>query len=230
MRDLLVSEERNDLASLRDQLDLVLARIGDNGIFSATLEPVLVDTLARVQATHSRELSRTLAPLVVSTIRSELRNSREEMVNALYPLTGKMVSAALRAAMARLSEQINTRIEAASNPQMMWARLKAKLTGKAVSTYVLARAEPAHIMRAILIEKNSGTLVALWARGGDETGDADMVSGLIEPLSSFASQTYANRQSDLRTIELAGDNLHLRHAPAYLLALDVEGRSHQNTA
>ncbi len=223
LRNLLLKQEHDDLASINIQLDTLRARVGDNGTFAAALEPVLIETLSRLRETQARDLSRTLAPLVVPTIRAEFRNSREELVNAIYPLTGKMVSSAIRSALAKLSEDINRRVEAASNPQMLMARIKGKATGKPVSTYMMAGSGPAQIVRAILVEKNSGTLVAHWARDGDAAGDADMVGSLIAALTTFAAQTYASRESDLRNVELEGHHLTLRHSPAYLLALDVEG-------
>jgi len=220
LRSLLLREDRNEIAEIRKTLRAIDGRVGTDEEFAASLQAVLLDAIAEVRRTNGRQLNRTLAPLVVETIRSEVRNSREELVNALYPLTGKMVAASMRDAVERMTQSINDSVERASNPTLLLAKAKSKITGRPMAAHVLA-GNAIHVDRAILIDRRDGTVLCSYER--EDGGDTDLVSGLIAALSTFASQTYSHTNSDLRTVELDGHRLILRHSPIYLLALEVGG-------
>lgn len=223
LRELLLRDDRAALDEIRKHLATLQERVGSDPALTEALHPVLLDALTSVQAERGPELRRLLAPLVVASIRAEVRNSREELVNALYPLTGKLVAASMRDALAKLTDSLNERVENASNPRILAARIRSRLTGKPISATLLRGTERGTITRAIVLERQSGSVVAQWSNTETGGSDADMVGGLIAALSSFASQTYAGRNSDLRSVELEGHHLVLRHSPSLMLALDVDG-------
>ncbi len=224
LKALLVDDERQDIQELRKQIETLQSYAGSHEEFSATLSDVLLETLDRLQASDPKSLTRTLSPSVVTSIKREISNSRDDMVEALYPITGRMVSASVKSAMQKLTDDINQRFDSLTSPEYIIAKIKSRATGRPISDFTMVGQKSAEISQILLIEKASGISVAYWSDENEAPTDKDMVSGLLSAISTFAEETYKNdTDTELRTIDLNGKQLAIRHSARHLLAIDFTG-------
>ncbi|MEO0327298.1 MAG: OmpA family protein [Pseudomonadota bacterium] len=224
LRELLLDKERQKLHEIEALLDEVRARAGSEEAFAETLNSVLLEALKQVQRTDPKGLTRTLSPSVVTSIKREIVNSRDDMVEALYPITGRMVSAAVQNAIQNLADDINRKFDSALSPQLVVAKLKSVATGKPLSDFTLAGSADGSITQILLIEKASGVSVSHWHKDDGQQTNKDMVSGLLSALSTFANETYSNdSNTELRTIDLNGTKIAMRHSARHILAVEFDG-------
>ncbi|MEM7376649.1 MAG: hypothetical protein AAF460_03980 [Pseudomonadota bacterium] len=246
LRNILVGEERRDLDDLRQQLDdaresaannqnqlaelthmaeALQARADDQGAFLNATADVLPEALKQAGEADSAAVSRALSPFVVSSIRKEIVNSRDEMVDALYPITGRLVTAAVRNAIAKLSEDINERMNALTSGAMWRARVQAWRTGEPVSKFVLAGSGEFRVLRAMLLDRGAGTPLSV-AESEDvpDRSDTNLISGLLAALSNLAQEVYTSAEDELRRVDLNGRQIAFRRSAAQLLVVEFIGQ------
>ncbi|MCX7898877.1 MAG: OmpA family protein [Methylocystis sp.] len=209
-----------DMAARVQKLD---ARLGDDQKLGEASGDVLIEAITRAESTRGRELSAALAPAVVSAIRSEIKNSKEMMVEALYPITGRLVTAAVANAFRDLVETMNARIDALVSANSWRLRLRALATGKTMAEVALAESEAGRLKRALLLERGSGRVLAIWPESGAETENADLASGMIAAITEFASNVYADRGGELRMLDLGASEVFLRASPRVIVAAEFGG-------
>ncbi|MEM6986490.1 MAG: hypothetical protein AAF499_08105 [Pseudomonadota bacterium] len=246
LRNILLGEERRELDDVRRQLDAandsakaanaqlaqltqlteaLQARADDQSAFVDATADALPEALKRAGKSDSSAVSRALSPYVVASIRKEIVNSRDEMVDALYPITGRLVTAAVRNAIAKLSEDINERMSALTSSAMWRARVQAWRTGEPVSKFVLASGGDFRVLRAMLLDRGAGTPLSV-AESEDvpERSDTNLISGLLAALSNLAQEVYTSAEDELRRVDLNGRQIAFRRSASQLLVVEFIGR------
>ena len=236
LRALLLADER----VRRDENDVELrSAIADalkRDEFFDLLKRDLAAALVQAERANPKAVSRALAPAVVHSIRREIVNSRDDMVEALYPITGRLVRAAVADAFTGFIADINRRLEAVTSPSVLTAHLKAIIYRKPASTFLIADAVDALVLkRALLIDRQTGTPTYVW-RDGTEGGEdaardeALLVSSMFAAISAFAAEKYDAPGAELRTLDLNGRQVALRHSARHMLVVEHEGRVTQAAA
>ena len=246
LRNILLGEERRELDDVRRQLDAandsakaanaqlaqltqltetLQARADDQSAFVDATADALPEALKRAGKSDSSAVSRALSPYVVASIRKEIVNSRDEMVDALYPITGRLVTAAVRNAIAKLSEDINERMSALTSSAMWRARVQAWRAGEPVSKFVLASGGDFRVLRAMLLDRGAGTPLSV-AESEDvpERSDTNLISGLLAALSNLAQEVYTSAEDELRRVDLNGRQIAFRRSASQLLVVEFVGR------
>lgn len=246
LRNILIGEERRELDGMRHQLEAVQAhaethqdrlaeltqltetlqaRAEDHSAFRDATAEALPYALKQAGKTDHAAVSRALSPYVVSSIRKEIVNSRDEMVDALYPITGRLVTAAVRNSIAKLSEDINERMNALTSTAMWSARVSAWRTGEPVSKFVLASGRDFHVLRAMLLDRGAGTpLSVVESDDVPERSDTNLISGLLAALSNLAQEVYKSAEDELRRVDLNGRQIAFRRSAAQLLVVEFVGQ------
>jgi len=216
------SRRLDETASRVERLD---ERIGDEKKFSALTGDALVDAFKRAEEKRPKDLSNALAPSVVSIIRSEIKNSKDMMIEALYPIMGRLVTAAVAGAFRDLVESLNARIDALVSANSWRLRMRAMATGRTLAEVALAEAEAGRLKRALLLERGSGKLLALWPakEEGAEGGNADLESGMIAAITEFATSVYAEKGGELRMLDIGSGKVFLRASPRVIVAGEFGG-------
>ncbi|MEK7729143.1 MAG: hypothetical protein AAB354_12075, partial [candidate division KSB1 bacterium] len=102
---------------LADEQAKLRLKIEDKESFTAALEPVIANTLARTIANSGEEMAEVVAPLMAPAIKKQIHESKDEMVEALHPIIGQTVKRAVAESMRKLIKQINQRLDRAFNLQ-----------------------------------------------------------------------------------------------------------------
>lgn len=231
VKALLLGDTARRLEETAERVEKLDARVGDESRFSASTGDALVEAFKRAEEKRPRDLSNALAPSVVSIIRSEIRNSKDMMVEALYPIMGRLVTSAVAGAFRDLVETLNARIDALVSANSWRLRLRAFATGRSMAEVVLAEAEAGRLKRALLLERGSGRLLAMWPPATDSGQDsnADLESGMIAAITEFATSVYADKGGELRMLDIGSGKVFLRASPQVIVASEFGGElSSQN--
>lgn len=247
LRAILLGEDRQAMDGLREQLadieerqqisDEVLkgnlalleelrTRVGDDEALCSSVSNVLSASVAEVEKSNPRPLSRALAPFFVSSIRNEIANSKEAMVEALYPITGRLVSTAVKNSIASMMETINQRVDEATSARMISARFKSWRSGEPVSAYLIANPGDITFHSVMLMERDTGAPICYVDSDGNESsqeGQSNLVSGLLAALSNLTEEVFTGADDELRTIDLNGRKITLRRSLRHLLVVEFLG-------
>lgn len=226
LKALLVGETNRRLEETKARVEKIDALVGDPEKLEAATGEIMVGALQRAEAQGHKELAMAVAPLVVSAIRSEIRNSREMIVEALYPIVGRLVTASVANAFRELVETLNDRIDALVSANSWRLRLRALATGKSMAEVALAESEVGRLRRALLLERGSGRVLAIWppqppGEGGAE--NAELESGMIAAITEFASSIYADKGGELRSLDLGASHVFLRASSQVIIAAEFGG-------
>lgn len=227
LKTLLLGDALRRLDATADRLEKIDARVGDDRKLGISAGDALVDAVKRAEEKNPRELSRALAPLVVSVIRSEIKNSKDAMVEALYPIVGRLVTASVAGAFRDLVETLNARIDALVSANSWRLRFRAMATGRSMAEVALAEAEAGRLKRALLLERGSGRLLAIWPPVGEtpegKDANADLESGMIAAITEFATKVYADKGGELRMLDIGSGKVFLRASPRVIVAGEFGG-------
>lgn len=228
-----LAEQQRDLAGNAQAIEHTTAlieqlrqRVGDDEQLRQAMVPVLSQAIADVEKHNPQPLSRALSPFIVSSIRREIANSKEAMVEALYPITGKLVSAAVKNAVASMMESINQRVDEATSARMISARFKAWRSGEPVSAYLMPVIGEVDFHSALLMERDTGAPICHVDPAGEEPqsdGQANLVSGLLAALSNLTEEVFTGADDELRTLDLNGRKITLRRSHRHLLVVEFVG-------
>jgi outer membrane protein OmpA-like peptidoglycan-associated protein len=105
--------------------------------------------------------------------------------------------------------------------------MRAMATGRTIAEVALAEAEAGRLKRALLLERGSGRLLAIWpetspgAEGGKD--NADLESGMIAAITEFATNVYADKGGELRMLDIGSGKVFLRASPRVIVAGEFGG-------
>ena len=218
LRRLLLQEEQ-------ERLDLLEARVGDNEGLKNSIIPIIADALREAGVKDHQRLASAVAPIVVQSIKTEIHNSREMMVDALYPITGRLVAAAVRNAFKDLVDQLNARLDSSLSVDRWRTKLKAKLTGRSEAEILLSEGAAFEIIELLLINRQSGMLIARAGAGADQAGvEGHLLSSILTAIMAFVRDAMRNSsEQDLRTLDVADMRMHLQVSPGAILAIKTKG-------
>ena len=210
--------ERVALEALEKRLDAIEGALSDEARMEDATARVLVTALRNAGSKEPRAMGAALAPYVVGAIRSEIRNSRDDMVEALSPIVGRLV----RAAVANAMRDLSAKVEAAMPIDRWIANIQSRIFGVSALGAQLHAQGAFSIIEALLIDRQSGALIA--RRGGDEAMDGDMLAGMISAIVGFSEEVFANSAPDaVRSVDLTDSTVYLRAGGRTLLALRGRG-------
>jgi len=218
LRRLLVQEEQ-------ERIDRLEARLGDDGKLKSSLIPIIADVLRDAGVKDYRQLADALAPIVLQSIKTEIQNSRDMMVDALYPITGRLVAAAVRNAFKDLVDQLNTKLDSTLSIDRWRAKVKAIISGRTEAEVLLSEGAAFEIVELLLINRQSGLLMAQATVDGDRgESNSHLLSSILTAIMAFVRDAMSqSSEQDLRTLHVGDVRLHLQISPGAILAIKTKG-------
>jgi|GEM_PF-2270797 len=233
IKSILLDREILALDNLQSQLDILSQRVGNPEALTNSVNDILVKALTDTRESDPKGLSRAISPTVIASIQHHMKHSVDDIVEVLYPITGRMVAASVRSSLAKLSDNINEQIETRYSPRGLIANIRARITGKPLSDFLIIKCLFAEIERIMIIEKYSGKIVGVRNSRDPEQNqtskeDLNLVSGLLTSLSNFAEEVFETTVGGLRTLNLDGRQIALRRSASHLIAIEISGILNSN--
>jgi len=204
LKDILLTDEREYAGTISKKIEHLEKTINERKLLSSKVSPIVDKKLE----TFTENIPKTLGPTITKTLKEEIKNSKDEVVEALYPIMGKMIKKYIAQEIKLLSERINRQLESSLSPKSWKRRFKAWFGGVKVE-------------QVLLIEKNSGILIASYSK--TETIDKDMISGMLTAIKSFVEDAFQKKNQSLELIEYELYNIHIQSFVSYYIAVVVSG-------
>ncbi len=230
LKSLLLKEEQQVLAEIEQVVRRHDARVGDDEALQHSVADILANSLREADIKNHRELAAAIAPVIVAAIRREIRNASDEVVDALYPIMGRLIRAYVSSAIRDFVEQTNRRIEGGLSASFVRLRIKSLLTRTPYRTLLIREGQDLRIASIYLIDRSSGTLMEAWnadPAAPESLGDDHLIGGMLTAINNFAAESLAERDSELRALDLGESRVYLRASAAYLVAMKSVGKGNR---
>lgn len=225
LRDLLLRKDVARLTELEKELGELHRRIDDTDEWLEKLDPVIADALARKITDSKEEMAEALAPVMGAAIKTQIQDAKDDMVDALYPVIGSTIRKSMAEAIKNLTRAVNEKIDRALSFELLFKRLKSRVTGVPEADLVLKDALPFQIHEIFLIHKASGLLIShVSNRGVSRDSDTDVISGMLTAIRDFANSAFAqNGNRGLAEIKYEDLQIHLEDGRYAYLAVVTSG-------
>ena len=222
IREILFSGEREEIAALRERVDDPQRRAADTS--HALPEAV------RLSSERGPQLARALAPTMESALADSVRKNPSVLASAIFPIIGPAIRKSIAEAMRGLVESLNQTLDHTLSIESLKWRLEARRTGKRFAEVVISRTLEYRVDQVFLIHTETGLLLQhVHQIGNADSGNADMVSGMLTAIQDFARDSFGVPQTDgLETMQVGELNVWIEASPGMKLAAVIRGVAPQD--
>jgi OOP family OmpA-OmpF porin len=213
LRQLLVGQELDELAQIKNWLDDPTKRIAD-------LAQILPDV---IRAARAKALREALEPIFEKAFQSSVRKHPKELADAIYPVIGPALRTSIAAAIREFAESLNQIVEKSASLRAIRWRIEARVTGKNFTEILLARSLLYSVEQVFLIHRKSGLLLLHVAAQDSVLKDADMISGMLTAIQEFFSDSFTEGGQDLETVDAGRLKLWIQYGSKAVLVGAVSG-------
>ncbi len=217
LKDILLTDEREYADTISKKIEHLEKIINERKHLSSKISPIVDKKLE----TFTENIPKNLGSTITKTLKEEIKNSKDEVVEAFYPIMGKMIKKYIAQEIKLLSERINRQLESSFSPKSWKRRFKAWFGGVKEEELIISEISSAKVEQVLLIEKNSGILIASYSK--TETIDKDMISGMLTAIKSFVEDAFQKKNQSLELIEYELYNIHIQSFVSYYIAVVVSG-------
>ncbi len=148
------------------------------------------------------------------------------MIDALYPIMGGMISKYVSNAIRELMDNINAKIDEGLSFERYKRKLKAKISGVSETEILLEESADARIKALLVIEKDTGLLIASAQDKENEIDDPHIVASMASAIRDFINDWMKSAQNtqEVQLLSYGNATLYIESAGSvYLIAfLDAE--------
>lgn len=182
LRELLVVEETQEIADLRE-------RIETRSTDASDVADVLPDAFL-LRASRDDALGRALAPTIDDAIQESVERDPSKIAEAIFPVIGPAIRKAIRQALAQTIETLNTTVEHSVSPRGLRWRLEAWRTGRPFAEVVLSHSLLWRVEQLFLIHGETGVVLEEVAAPGGLDSDSDLVASMLTAIQDFCADSF----------------------------------------
>lgn len=210
LRSILLQDDREELARLRGLLE-------EKEQLSDHISPIIEEHISFLKNNYPKEFRK----IVDKQIEVKLKASQEDLIAVIYPAVGQMIRKYVAHQMLLLRESIEDQIEVTKNSGVLgWIR--RKFLGVKDSDWVLAKAGSVKMEGIYVVEKGSGIL--LGSASISETGDEDLLAGMLTAIQGFAEDAFMKGAQKVDTIEYENLTIFIQSFPKFYIAVSLDGK------
>jgi len=200
-------------------------------VLEEALSPIVNRLIDKNFENSGEKMASHIAPLIGGAIREQIKHQKDDIVDALYPVMGNMISKFVTKSLEELLNKINDQIQNGLSAQAIKRKIKAKIKGVSETQLLLEENSEAKIKAALLIHKESGSLLCKAEDANASLSDADMLASMMSAIRSFVNEWVNNNESykELGEIEYGGNKIIIEASGSSYLAVIVEGASYTKT-
>jgi len=215
LKKILLTEEKETSEYLSAEVERLRSILDDTEALDEKISPILQNKLNDYSKNE-------LAPLVVKSLRQEISNSQDAVVEALYPIIGKMIKKYIAQEIQLLNERLNKQIQKAFSFKNFFRSMFNK---KELSSEIVANATNPELLHILVIEKDSGILIARHSNTINKSKmiDEDMVAGMLTAIKSFVEDAFNSGNQNLETINYDLYTLHIQDFFKFYITAVVSG-------
>jgi hypothetical protein len=194
LRQLIIGPAQAEIDALRERLDNPKLR-------SQELARVLPEAIVQ-RSLKDAQLSTALAPTLEEGIRSAIKKDRKSFAEVLFPVIGPAIRKAIAETLRAMLQSLNQVLEHSFSWQGLRWRLESLRSGRPFSEVVLLHSLVYRVEQVFLIHRDTGLLLQHAYVDQGDTRDADMVSGMLNAIQDFMTDSFETTDQDsLGTIQ-----------------------------
>ena len=205
--------------------------INEEEALESALSPMVNRLIDKNFENSGDKIASQIAPLIGGAIREQIKSQKDDIVDALYPVMGNMISKFVTKSLEELLNKINDQIQNGLSTKAIKRKIKAKIKGVSETELLLEESSEAKIKAALLIHKESGSLLCKVEDENAGLSDADMLASMMSAIRSFVNEWVDANAShqELGEIEYGGNKIIIEASGYSYLAVIVEGPSYTKT-
>lgn len=216
LKEILLAEEKDVTQSLVDKVEKLAGTLNEPDKLAEKIDP-LVD--AKIN-NLVQEMPKTLSPVITQALKTEIQKSQDAVVEALFPILGKMVKKYVANEIKLLNDKINLQLQNMFTFENIMKHFFGK---KPKGTDVINAATAPALLQVMVIEKETGLLIANHAPKGLEGVDQDLVAGMLTAIKSFVEDAFRGGNQELETLAYELYTLHIQNFYKYYIVAVVSG-------
>lgn len=217
LREILLADDRHIADAVSQRIENIAHTIEEREKLSKKINPIIDDKLKE----FVKEIPSTLGSTITKTLKEEISNSQDQVVEALYPIMGKMIKRYIANELAKLSEDINKKVNKAFSFEGFKRKMRATFTGAKESDIILSELDNVIVNEVFAIQKGSGILLGNYSLS--ETVDKDMLSGMLTAIKSFVEDAFNGGNQSLESIQYELYSIHIQNFHSYYIAVVISG-------
>lgn len=174
------------------------------------------------RARTDKALQNTLVPIIEEVLPILVRRNPKLLVEILYPVLLPAIRRAVASMFASLVQGFNQTLDQVFSPRGIRWRLEALTTGKPFGEVVLSHTLLYQVEQVLLIQRESGLLLAHLVAEGVKVQDGSMVSGMLTAIGDFVRDSF-DPDAGLNTVDFGERKLVVEPGPKAVLAAVVKG-------
>jgi len=170
--------------------------------------------------------SEALRPLVEAALKHSVREEPQFWAQTISPILGSAIRAAVASALRDMVQTINQLLESSLSLRSWRWRVEAWRTGKPFAEVVLLHTLVYRVEQVLLVDRNSGLLLAAASAPGISTENSDLISAMLTAIQEFVHDSFRLAQGDsIRQIQTGEFSLWVEPGPSAALAAAVRGNA-----
>ncbi len=161
-------------------------------------------------------------PILEETFVRLVRRNPKLLVEILFPILLPAIRRAVASLFASLTQSLNQTLDQAFSVQGIRWRLEALSTGKTFAEVVLSHTLLYRVEQVLLIQRDSGLLLAHKAADGTNVQDGALVSGMLTAIGDFVRDSF-DSTAGLNTVNFGERVLVVEQSAQAVLAAVVRG-------
>jgi OOP family OmpA-OmpF porin len=167
-----------------------------------------------------------MRPLVESALKRSVRDEPEFWAQTIFPLLAPAVRIAVASAIRDMVQTLNQLLENSLSARRWRWRAEAWRTGKSFAEIVMLRTLLYRVEQVLLVDRNSGLLLASASAPGISTKDRDLVSSMLTAIEAFIHDSFHLEEHDsIRQIHTGEFSLWVEPGPFAVVAAAVRGNA-----
>jgi len=225
LKQILLTDDQKRIEQIEEHLELLKSQFRDKEQLIETLNPIITELISNKIQSSRDEMAEALAPIMGEAIKKQIENAKDDVVDALYPVIGKTIRRSIAEAMKNLAETVNRKIEKALSLNLLFIKIKSKITGIPEEQMFLKEALPFLIHDIFYIHKKTGLLLSHTSqKKGTSSTDEDIISGMLTAIREFSKNAFSEDiDRDLKEIEYDDRQIILEGGVHAYLALVISG-------
>ena len=217
LRDILLTDDRQIADAITQRVNTISKTIEERELLSDKVDPIIEEKLKK----FIKEIPTTLGPTITQTLKEQIANSQDQVVEALYPIIGKMIKRYIASEFAKLSEDINKKVNNTFSIVSLKRKVRATFTATKEGDLILSEWDKPTVNEVFAIQKGSGILLGNFSL--NETIDKDMISGMLTAIKSFVEDAFQGGNQSLESIQYELYSIHIHNFHSYYIAVVISG-------
>ena len=217
LRDILLTDDRLVADAITQRVDTITKTFEERERLSEKIDPIIEEKLKE----FIKDIPTTLGPTITQTLKEQIANSQDQVVEALYPIMGKMIKRYIASEIAKLSEDINKKVNNTFSLVSLKRKLTSTFTGAKEGDLMLSELDKPKVNEIFAIQKGSGILLGNYSLSN--TVDKDMISGMLTAIKSFVEDAFQGGDQSLESIQYELYSIHVQNFHSYYIAVVISG-------